>query len=347
MALCLLVLLAACGGPVAEAPPTAVALPSATSSPAPVATPPAAPTLTVAPTLTPTFAPPAQPAASPQPASALQYLLPPDFNAGYAVDPQSVVVDAAQFSLRMTPLGLEPGPETTIRLTGGVPAEEVWRENQPGGFGSVIEAVPVRGGPGTLASSGFGATVAWRAAEVPYFANLTGTRPAPMLAWVEDLVAYDQGTWTALVRAAAPGELPALRYFLPADFPEAYPDQRWEAGTPIERGYTLRLYPDGPAEDPSGSATITLLAGAPAAPLVAQAFAEPGALIAEPLTIRDQPGRLAVLPGSLLLAWVEDATPYALVFEGIGEDVPAWQALAAGFVEVEQAEWSARVGEAR
>jgi hypothetical protein len=341
MALCLLMLLAACGGPVAEVTPTA------TPSPAPVATPTVAPTLTVAPTPSPTVAPPAQPTASPPPASALQYLLPPDFNAGYTVDPQSVVVDAAQFSLRLTPLGLEPGPETTIRLTGGVPAEEVWRENQPGGFGSVIEAVPVRGGPGTLASSGFGATVAWLAADVPYFANLTGTRPDPMLAWVEDLVAYDQGTWTALVRAAAPGVLPGLRYFLPADFPEAYPDRRWEAGTPIERGYALRLYPDGLAAEPTDSASITLLAGAPAAPLAAQAFAAPSAMIVEPLTIRDQPARLAVLPGSLLLAWVEDATPYALVFDGIGEDVPAWQALAEGFVELEQAEWSARIEAAR
>lgn len=330
----LLLLLTACGTlPAGEAPTAAPARSSATTPIRPTDTPPTAP-----PAVAPTASATAQP-----PAASIHYLLPPDFNVAYSVDPQSIVVDPTRFSLRITPLGLEPGPETTIRLMGGSTAAAIWRENQPGGMGALIEAIPVRGGSGTLASSGFGATIAWLDGRTPYAADLTGTTPEPMRAWVEALVTYDLPTWTALVQAAAPGPLRDLRYFLPADFPAAYPDYRRVDAIPLERGYTLRLYPAGIAAEPTDSATITLLAGEPAAPLAAQAFAEPAALISEPLTLRGLPGRLAVLPGSLLITWIEAGVPYALVFDGIGEDVEAWQALAAGLIDVGQAAWEQQV----
>lgn len=130
----------------------------------------------------------------------LRYLLPPDFDITFVVPvDERTFADEQSFQVALIPAGATPGPETTIIVGGGTIAEPVWKENQPGGLGAWIEPIQVRGVEGTLASSGFGMTIAWVEAGQAYYVITPGSDIELAQTFVNTLAHYSLKDWRDVV----------------------------------------------------------------------------------------------------------------------------------------------------
>ncbi len=210
LSLVLLTLLAGC----IDAPVTTTASPSpAITRVEPSAIPPTTSTLTPAteaaqvnttPTVQPTQSAEAAPTSVPGTADQLHYLLPADFPQGYTLTSRDQTsADAAGFVLYLRPADAPAGPDHDLIIAGGAPAQATVAENvvDPNAQGAIIEPITVRGQTGTIASGGFGYTVAWTEQGQPYYVLAHGDREA-IVAFIDALTVVDLATWQQRVAAA-------------------------------------------------------------------------------------------------------------------------------------------------
>lgn len=187
-------LLSACSAD--PAAPPAAAVPTQQSARMPTAQPTSA-AATAAPAPTDTPSPPTAVT------GVLQYLLPPHFADDFTVAADQTSASTTGFVVHAQIASREQRPDAIIIIAGGDQAAATVAENQPGGSGALIEPVTVRGQPGTIASSGLGATVAWTENRQPYYVSAPFPTREQVLSFVENLESMGQATWQQRVSAPA------------------------------------------------------------------------------------------------------------------------------------------------
>jgi hypothetical protein len=134
----------------------------------------------------------------------LRYLLPELFPEGFVVL-SAEQADADGFSLSLRGTGALANSGSIIRIAGGEPARATVESNRPGGRGALIEPVMVRRQVGTIATSGFGYTVAWIEDGHPYTVSGDHLDRDQIIAFADALVGLDVATWQEQVAAAQAG----------------------------------------------------------------------------------------------------------------------------------------------
>jgi hypothetical protein len=115
----------------------------------------------------------------------------PHFPAGFRVVAEQTIADEAGFVLTLRTTTAKATPGSALLIAGGDPARTTVEANKRGGTGALIEALTIRGQAGTIASSGFGATLAWIEDGVPYSVSGGNLNREQIIAFAEALETVD------------------------------------------------------------------------------------------------------------------------------------------------------------
>jgi hypothetical protein len=108
---------------------------------------------------------------------------------------EQTVADEAGFVLTLRTTTAKATTGSALLIAGGDPARTTVEANKPGGTGALIEALTIRGQAGTIASSGFGATLAWIEDGVPYSVSGGNLNREQIIEFAEALETVDLNIW--------------------------------------------------------------------------------------------------------------------------------------------------------